>query len=104
MEERREFPRTALPQKAKFFGAKGWENCTITEASRTGLSVKFYTREKINEGSIMHLRVLFLSQPYPLEIKGSLKWIKKEGKHFIGGIEWFSIERSEKKTEQLMSY
>ena len=104
MKERREFPRTGLPQKAMFFGPKGWEDCTISEASRTGLSVKFYTREEINVGSIMHLRVLFPSQPYPIEIKGSLKWIKREGKHFIGGIEWFSIERSENKTEQLKSF
>ena len=61
MQERREFPRNNLPQKAIFFGAKGWEDCTITEASRNGLGVKFYTREKINEGSIIHLRVLFSS-------------------------------------------
>jgi hypothetical protein len=97
MKERRKFPRTTLPRKGKFFGAKGWEECTVTEASRTGLSVKFYTREKINVGSIMHLKILFPSQPYPVEIKGLLKWIKKEGKHFIGGIEWFQIERGERK-------
>jgi hypothetical protein len=103
MKERRDFPRTALPQKAIFFGAKGWEDCTITEASRTGLSVKFYTSEKINEGSIIHLKVVFPFQPYPVEIKGSLKWIEKKGKHFIGGIEWFQIERGEQKGEVLTS-
>ena len=103
MHERRKFPRTNLPQKAIFFGAKGWEDCTITEASRNGLSVKFYTCEKINEGSIIHLRVLFSSQPHPVEIKGSLKWIEKKGKHFIGGIEWFHIGRGETKEEVLRS-
>ena len=103
MEEKRKFPRSVLPRKAKFFGAKGWENCTITEASRTGLSVKFDTREKINEGSIVHLRVMFPSQQRPVEVKGFLKWIEKKGKHFIGGIELFHIERGEKKKERLMS-
>jgi len=93
MRERREFPRTSLPQKAKFFGAKGWEDCVITEASRRGLSVQFYTREKINAGSIIHLRVVFPSQPHHVEIKGSLKWIEKKEEHFIGGIEWFHIDR-----------
>lgn len=101
MKEKRKFSRTALPQKAKFFGAKGWEDCTITAASRNGLSVKFNTCEKINEGSILHLRVLFSSQPHPLEIKGWLKWIEKKGKYFIGGVELFRIERNEKKGELL---
>ena len=103
MRERREFPRTALPQKAKFFGAKGWEDCTITEASRRGLSVTFYTNVKINEGSIIHLRVMFPSQDKPAEVKGFLKWIEKKGKHFIGGVEWFHIERGDKNKEVLTS-
>ena len=47
MEERRKFPRNALPQKAKFFGAKGWEDCLITEVSRKGLGVTFYTNEPV---------------------------------------------------------
>ena len=97
MQERREFPRTNLPQKAKFFGVKGWEDCVITEASRNGLGVKFYTTEKINEGSIVHLRVLFPSKTCPVEIKGSLKWIKKGENHFIGGIEWFQIDRGKER-------
>ena len=101
MHERRKFPRTNLPQKAKFFGVKGWEDCTITEASRNGLSVNFFTREKINEGSMIHIRVLFPSQPHPVEVKGFLKWIEKKGKHFIGGIEWFHIVRGEKEGEVL---
>ena len=103
MKERREFQRTALPQKAKFFGAKGWEDCTITEASRKGLSVKFYTSMKINEGSIIHLKVVFPSQQYPVNVKGFLKWIEKKGKHFVGGVEWFYIERGDKKIEVLTS-
>ena len=101
MLNKRGFPRTALPQKAIFFGAKGWEDCTITESSRNGLSVKFYTREKINKGSIIHLRVMCSSQQRPVEIKGSLKWIEKKGKHFVGGIEWFQIGRGKTEEEVL---
>lgn len=103
MQERREFPRSNLPQKAIFFGAKGWEDCIITEASRKGLGVKFYTRVEINEGSIIHLKVFLLSQPHPIEVKGFLKWIEKKGKHFLGGIEWFHIGRGETKEEVLRS-
>ena len=103
MRERRKFPRTVLPRKAKFFGAKGWEDCTITEASRRGLSVKFYTNVKINENSIIHLRVLFPYRKNSVDIKGFLKWIEKKGKHFVGGVEWFHIERGDKDKEVLTS-
>ena len=101
MQERRKFPRTALPQKAKFFGVNGWEDCVITEASRKGFGMIFYTREKIKEGSIINLRVSIPSQPQPVEAKGLLKWIENKGEHFIGGIEWFQISRGEGKGETL---
>ena len=87
MQERRKFIRSMLPQKAKFFGAKGWEDCIITEVSRKGLGVKFYTCEKINEGSIIHLKVLVPTESKPVMVKGLLRWIKKKEEYFIGGIE-----------------
>ena len=93
MEKRRKFPRTALPQKARFFGAKGWEDCTITDASREGLSIQFYTTEKIKAGSLIHLKVLMPSEPNPVDVKGMLKWIEEKGEHFIGGVELYHIDR-----------
>ena len=94
MRERRKFPRSLLPQKAKFFGAKGWEDCIITQVSRKGLGVKFYTSEKMNEGSIIQLKVLPPNEPKPIMVKGILRWIERKEKHFIGGIEWFRIDRT----------
>lgn len=99
MQEKRAFPRTALPQKAKFFGANGWEHCIITEASRKGFGVQFFTRERINEGSILHLQVPLPSELEPVIVKGILKWIERKEKYFVGGIEWFSIVRGNKKEE-----
>ena len=96
MQERRKFTRSTLPQKAKFFGAKGWEDCIITEVSRKGLGVKFYTREKINEGSIIHLKVLIPTESKPVMVKGLLRWIKKKEEYFIGGIEWYHIDKGVK--------
>jgi len=93
MEKRRKFPRTALPQKARFFGAKGWEDCTITEASREGLSIQFYTSEKIKAGSLIHLKVLMPSEPNPVDVQGMLKWIEEKGEHYIGGVELYHIDR-----------
>ena len=96
MKERRKFTRSMLPQKAKFFGAKGWEDCIITEVSRKGLGVKFYTSEKINEGSIIHLKVLVPTESKPVMVKGLLRWIKKMEGYFVGGIEWYHIDKGPK--------
>jgi hypothetical protein len=97
MNERRKFPRTSLPQKAKFFGKNGWEDCLITEVSRKGIGVKFYTRDKIVKGSIMHLKVTVPHEPNPVMVKGLLRWLEEENDHFVGGIEWYQIERAKKK-------
>ena len=96
MKERRKFPRSTLPQKAQFFGVKGWEECLITEVSRNGLGVKFYTREKINEGSIIHLKVLASSESKPIKVKGVVRWIEKRGDSFFGGIKWYQINKGVK--------
>jgi hypothetical protein len=97
MKEKRRFPRTSLPQKAQFFGKNGWEDCLITEVSRKGIGVKFYTREKIVTGSIMHLKVKVPHEPNPVMVKGVLRWLEEEEDHFVGGIEWYQIERAKKK-------
>ena len=93
MKERRGFTRSIIPQNATFFGANGWENCIIQEASNKGLGIEFHTKEKIIEGSIINLRVLMPSEPNPVMIQGILRWIKKKGEYFIGGVEWSSIHR-----------
>jgi len=73
MKERRGFTRSITPQKATFFGANGWEDCIIKESSKKGFGIEFHTKEKINEGSIINLRVLMPSEPNPIMIKGILK-------------------------------
>ena len=94
MKERKESPRSRLPQRAVFFGLNGWENCTITESSKKGLGIEFYTKKKIREGSVINLKVFMPTEPKPIMIKGILKWIKSKGEYFIGGMEWLSIDRS----------
>jgi hypothetical protein len=96
MEERRKHTRSSLAIKAKFFGSNGWEDCIITEASRNGLSVKFYTREKITEGSLICFKVFLPSEPNPVEVNGTIKWIKQQGRYFAGGVEWLQIDRGAK--------
>ena len=97
MTERRKYPRTILPQKAQFFGIKGWEDCLITEVSRKGMGVTFYTSEKIIAGSIIHLKVRVPQESNPVMVKGVLRWIEHAAEHFVGGIEWYHIDRVTKK-------
>ena len=96
MKERRKFPRSILPQKAQFFGKKGWEDCLITEVSQNGLGVKFYTREKINEGSIIHIKVFAPNESKPIKVKGIIRWIEQKGDNFVGGIKWYQINKGVK--------
>ena len=93
MKERRRYTRSILPQRAIFFGLNGWEDCIITESSKRGLGIEFYTKKKINDGSIINLKVLVPTEPKPVMVTGTLKWIKKKGECFIGGMEWLSIDR-----------
>ena len=93
MDERRHCARSSLALKAKFFGSNGWEDCAITEASRSGFGVIFYTAERIKEGSLIHFKVSLPSESNPVEVSTSLKWIEPQDGHFVGGVEWFQIVR-----------
>ena len=93
MTERRKWARTILPQKAQFFGIKGWEDCLITEVSRKGMGVTFYTSAQIIAGSIIHLKVRVPQESNPVMVKGVLRWIEPAAEHFVGGIEWYHIDR-----------
>jgi hypothetical protein len=93
MKDLRRSTKTMLLQNAMFFGANGWEECIIVESSKRELRIEFHTKEKINEGSIINIRVLMPSEPNPVIVKGILKWIEKKGEYFSGGIEWLSVHR-----------
>ena len=61
------------------------------------MGVMFFTPAEINEGSLIHLKVLVPTEPQPVTVKGILKWIENKGEFFIGGIEWLRITKSTKR-------
>lgn len=63
------------------------EQCRISNISRKGVGLKFHTGEKIKMGSSIHLEMYVARKSEPIIIKGTIKWIEKEGNDFIGGIE-----------------
>ena len=57
------------------------------------MGVTFYTSEKIIAGSIIHLKVRVPQESNPVMVKGVLRWIEPAAEHFVGGIEWYHIDR-----------
>ncbi len=91
MENRRSLYRFLSPfLKDQYFSREGnglRERCVIFNISRKGVGLKFHTCENINVGSIIHLEMFVPGQSEPINLKGTLKWIEKEGNDFIGAIE-----------------
>ena len=61
------------------------------------MGVTFYTSEKIIAGSIIHLKVRVPQESNPVMVKGVLRWIEHAAENFVGGIEWYHIDRVTKK-------
>ena len=91
--DRRRFRRFDTQHKAHYLlkEAKGpWKACTITNVSRKGIGILFQAHEKVALGSTILLRPSPPAESSPLYIIGMLRWIRKRGNDFIGGVE--SIE------------
>ena len=60
MKDKRKFSRFIMPLlKAQYFlerEKRNGEECTLINISQKGMGVKFHTPEKINIGSIVHLK------------------------------------------------
>ena len=71
-----------------------WENCTIINVSREGMGIVFQTQRKIEVRSTIYLKILWSTKSKPINVKGILKWIKKEEDNFIGGIKLLIISQN----------
>ncbi len=63
------------------------EQCVIFNISRKGVGLKFHTDKKIKPGATIYLEMYIPGESEPISLKGTLKWIEKEGSDFIGAIE-----------------
>lgn len=91
MNAERRFARFTTQLKGQYFvkeRKRGWQECTITVVSRKGLGAEFHTREIIKPGSTTQFEITVPGELEPVTIKGILRWIKKKGNDFIGGIEF----------------
>ena len=89
-EERRNHIRFSTNLKARYFTGEtltNWKECTVFDASRKGMGIKFHTPEVIQVGSTINLETIVPSEIEPLNVRGSLKWIRQEANEFVGGVE-----------------
>ncbi len=64
-----------------------WKECVIVDVGEKGIGIRLHDSEKISPGSTIYLEIDDPRELEPLCLKGTLKWIKKEGRDCIGGIE-----------------
>ena len=89
IQKKRRFMRFAANQKAQYclrqrYGS--WQECTIHTISRKGVGI--FLNKKLNVGSVIFLEITTPHEFAPLNIKGTLKWIKERDSVFTGGIEF----------------
>lgn len=78
MEEKRKFLRFTAVLDAKYFAAGNsrGKDCKVTELSREGTRIEFYTREKIGTGSTVRLDIEIPRRTEPVTTSVALLWSK----------------------------
>jgi len=94
-EDRRKHIRFSTNLKGRYSTgdlSKNWEECTVLDASRKGMGIKFHTPEGIKVGTIINLETVVPSETEPLNVRGVLKWIEQKENELIGGVEFAAVQ------------
>ena len=107
MSDKRKFLRVTKKRKTYYSPQEKIENlqdCTIIDVSRKGMQIVFL--EKIDLGAIicLQLPVAVPGELAATTINAQLKWIKKRGNNFIGGIELIENLDDEQFEKLLIGY
>ena len=88
--EDRIFIRFSTNLKARYFIkelGESWGECTVFNVSRKGMGINLHTTEKIESGSTINLTIIITSELEPMDVKGTLRWVKQVEAECICGIE-----------------
>jgi len=88
--DRRRFKRFDTLHKAHYLLKDGkglWKACTITNVSRKGMGIILQAQEKVALGSPILIRPSPWIESSPPYIIGIVRWMRKKGNGFVGGIE-----------------
>ncbi len=93
MEERRKENRFSIYLKTQYRVEEGedWKECTIMDFSQEGMGIAFPTREKVEVGSTIYLRVP--QGKILVDAKGTIRWIKEDDGGLFCGIHFVWIKR-----------
>ena len=94
-EDRREHIRFSTNLKGRYSTeglGKNWEECTVMDASRRGMGIQFHTPDIIKVGSTIYLETVVPSETEPLNVRGTVKWIKQKENGLIGGVAFADVQ------------
>ena len=90
MKDRRGFRRFDAILNAQYFlneRKEGWRECIATDICHKGVGIKFSTEEKIEVGSAINLEIFVPTELDPINARGVVRRLDKEGNSFVSGIE-----------------
>jgi hypothetical protein len=102
VQEKREFVRVLTNLKAQYSmkGKKSrWKRCTIINIHHKGFGLELHSITKISEGEILHFSIVLAGKSEPIQIRGSVQWMKERKRYFIGGIKVTSTQDEDKLAE-----
>ena len=102
IQEKRKFVRVLTNLKAQY-NKKGknnrWKRCTIINIHHKGFGLEFHSVTRINEGDILFFSIVLSDKSEPIEVRGSVQWMKERKRYFIGGIKVASTQDEDELAE-----
>jgi len=91
VEDRRKYRRFYTILNAQYFlrGKKeGWKECVTTDICHKGVGIKLNTTEKITIGSPIALEIFAPTEYDPIDARGVVKRLGRDGNGLMSGIEF----------------
>ena len=100
--EKRKFVRVLTNLKAQYSikdKKSRWKRCTIINIHHKGFGLEFHSVTKINESEILLFSIVLADKSEPIQIRGSVQWMKERKRYFIGGIKVASAQDEDRLAE-----
>ena len=102
VQEKRQFVRVLTNLKAQYRikdKKSRWKRCTVINIHHKGFGLEFHSVTKINDGEVFLFSIVLAGKPEPIQIRGSVQWMKERKRYFIGGIKVASAQDEDKLAE-----
>jgi hypothetical protein len=102
IQEKREYVRVLTNLKAEYSienKKNRLKKCTIINVHHKGFGLEFHSLTKIKEGESLLFTTFLANQPEPIQIQGTVQWIKERKRYFVGGVKVASSQDEDKLTQ-----